>query len=443
MGRTAIFLFSCMLSISNQACSQTRGMRQPDLPTNQRRIALVIGNSRYTSGPLRNPENDAQVVSKALKETGFHVLTYTNLNQKDMKKAIRAFGDALVPGGVAMFYYSGHGIQIKGSNYLIPINADIRNEGDVELEAVDANYVLNAMDVAKSRVNIVVLDACRDNPLPREVRSAARGLAQMNAPVGTIIAFSTSPGSVASDGTGQYGLYTQEFVKNVLTPDLPVESVFKKTLSGVKRLSDGNQIPWTSYSIEGDFYFLPTSTTDNAVIPPNEDDKTAASPEPKKEEHFDETVPVTTGKNAVPQYLSDLKELYVYNIYSGLGHDSANWGSKLVVNGVRYRKGIVTHPDLSPGYVEYLLDGRYSSFKAMVAMLDDCSLGDPTNGNAVFTVELDGRQAFRSPMLQWNQLNSMDVDVDVRGARVMRLGISNGNGRNWSDHAAWINARLE
>jgi uncharacterized caspase-like protein len=249
-------------------------MREVDIQANQHRIALVIGNARYASGPLRNPGNDAWAVSRALKETGFQVFTYTDLNQKEMKKAIRAFGESLASGGVALFYYSGHGVQIKGSNYLIPINADIRNENDVELEAVDANYVLNEMDAAKSRVNIVVLDACRDNPLPRTFRSASRGLALMNAPVGTIIAFSTSPGSVASDGSGQYGLYTQEFVKNVKTPGLPVETVFKRTLSGVKQQSGGNQIPWTSYSIEGDFYFIPpTAISENQSLSPKEDFK--------------------------------------------------------------------------------------------------------------------------------------------------------------------------
>jgi hypothetical protein len=371
------------------------------------------------------------------------VLTFTNLNQKAMKKAIRSFGERLSTGGVALFYYSGHGVQIKGSNYLIPISADIAKEGDVELEGVDANYVLNEMDAAKSRVNIVILDACRDNPLPRTFRSASRGLAQMNAPIGTIIAFATSPGSVASDGPGLYGLYTQELVKNITVPGLPVETVFKRTLSGVKQRSSGSQVPWTSYSIEGDFYFLagPRSamstfkpagdgTNDNALGTKIEDKSGTATREPVR-------------KTDLPVYLSDLKETTTFNIMQGVGHDSATWGYPLRVSGVVYQKGIVTHPDRSPGYVEYALDERYSYFKAMIAMLDDCSAGGPYNGNAVFTVEVDGRRVFTSPMLEWDQRNSMGVEVDVRGARVLRLGISNGDGKTWSDHAAWINARLE
>jgi hypothetical protein len=431
-------------SIATSSCSQTRGMRQIDAEDSQNRIALVIGNARYAAGPLRNPENDARAVSKALQETGFQVFTYTNLNQKELKKAIRTFGDALSSGGVALFYYSGHGVQVKGSNYLIPVNADIRNEGDVELEAVDANYVLNEMEVAKSRVNIVVLDACRDNPLPRSVRSASRGLAQMNAPMGTIIAFSTSPGSVASDGTGEYGLYTQEFVKNVKTPGLPVETVFKRTLSGVKQQSRGNQIPWTSYSIEGDFYFVPSNTiSENQSVSPREESKenVLGSKNGDRNQSPETLAPV---RDRLPVYLSDLKELAVYNIMSGVGRDSGYWGGPLQLDGVVYKKGIVTHPDDSPGYVDYTLDERYSYFKATIAMMDDCSLAnDPNNGNAVFTVQLDGREVFRSPMLQWNQRNKMEVDIPVRGAQVMRLGISNGNGRKWSDHAAWINARFE
>jgi len=264
MGRIIVFLL-CALTVLDIACSQTRGMREANIHTNGQRVALVIGNSSYSIGPLRNPIHDAQAVALALRQAGFRVLTFNNLNQKEMKRAIRSFGSSLVSGGVALFYYSGHGVQIKGSNYLIPINADIRNEGDVELEAVDANYVLNEMDAAKSRINIVILDACRNDPLPRLVRSTTRGLAQMNAPAGTIIAFSTSPGSVASDGSGENGLYTQEFVKNVTTPGLPVETVFKRTLSGVKQLSGGSQIPWTSYSIEGDFYFIPPNETESTV----------------------------------------------------------------------------------------------------------------------------------------------------------------------------------
>lgn len=277
MERRTMFLL-CTLAGWMVACGQTRGMRQANIQANQHRVALVIGNARYDTDPLRNPDHDASIVSQALKETGFQVLTYTDLNQKEMKKAIRTFGEKLSSGGVALFYYSGHGVQVKGSNYLIPISADIRNENDVELEAVDANYVLNEMDAAKSRVNIVILDACRDNPLPRTVRSTIRGLAQMNAPVGTIIAFSTAPGSVASDGTGQYGLYMQEFVKNVKTPGLPVETVFKRTLSGVKQQSGGNQIPWTSYSIEGDFYFIPPSGSESTTVAEGSGINAAAKP---------------------------------------------------------------------------------------------------------------------------------------------------------------------
>ncbi len=418
-------------------------MRQPDIQANQSRVALVIGNARYVGAPLRNPENDAWAVSRALKQTGFQVLTYTNLNQKETKKAIRAFGEKLSSGGVALFYYSGHGVQIKGSNYLIPVFADINKESDVELEAVDVNYVLNEMDAAKSRVNIVILDACRDNPLPRASRSASRGLAQMNAPSGTIIAFATSPGSVASDGLGQNGLYTQELIKNITIPSLPIETVFKRTLSGVKQRSNGNQVPWTSYSIEGDFYFLPPSMSDNIISKPAEE-KPMDNDLGTKTEGKSGAAKVESGNiSNLPVYLSDLKELAISDIMSGLGRDSANWGYPLRVNGVVYKKGIVTHPDLRPGYVEYALDERYSSFKAMIAMLDDCSAGGQYNGNAVFTVQIDGREVFRSPMLEWDQQNMLNVEVDIRGGRVLRLGVSNGNGRTWSDHAAWISARLE
>ena len=221
----------------------------------EKRVALVIGNGAYKESPLRNPPNDARTISATLQSLGFNVVSKVDANKKEMRDAIQQFGNAIRGSGVGMFYYAGHGIQSNGRNYLIPINASIQSEGDIEDEAVSVDQVLSRMEEAHNRMNIVVLDACRNNPFGGSYRSASRGLSQMIAPTGTFIAYSTSPGSVAADGDGSNGLYTKELAKQIRAPGVKLEDVFKKVLSGVKSKSGGKQIPWISSSVEGDFYF--------------------------------------------------------------------------------------------------------------------------------------------------------------------------------------------
>ena len=163
------------------------------------RVALVIGNSAYKDSPLVNPVNDATDMAKALVDVGFRVTLKQNANTRDMRNAIRAFGNDLRRAQVGLFYFAGHGIQVKGSNYLVPVGADIQNEADAEDLSIDAGYVLRTMEESQVKVSIVVLDACRNNPFARSFRSASRGLAQMTAATGSLVAFSTAPGSVAAD----------------------------------------------------------------------------------------------------------------------------------------------------------------------------------------------------------------------------------------------------
>ena len=159
---------------------QRRGMKPAEQELlSEKRVALVIGNSVYKDSPLRNPVNDARVMTATLESFGFKVFAGENLNQKDMKIIIRDFGQQIKSSGVGLFYYAGHGIQSNGRNYLIPIGADITKEQDIELEAVDAGYALAEMEAAQNRMNIVILDACRNNPFGRSYRSASRGLAQI------------------------------------------------------------------------------------------------------------------------------------------------------------------------------------------------------------------------------------------------------------------------
>ncbi len=248
--------FAALLTLASSTNAQQRGMKSNAQEFSaEKRVALVIGNSAYKDSPLRNPINDADVVAATLKDLGFTILKGENLNQKETKQLIMAFGEMIKSSGVGLFYYAGHGIQSNGRNYLIPIGAMINKEEDIDLESVDAQYVLNEMGAAQNRMNIVILDACRNNPFGRSYRSLNKGLAQMTAPTGTFIAYSTAPGSIAEDGAGKNGLYAQALVDAIKTPSVNLEEAFKRVLSAVKQKSGGKQVPWISSSVEGEFFF--------------------------------------------------------------------------------------------------------------------------------------------------------------------------------------------
>jgi formylglycine-generating enzyme required for sulfatase activity len=227
------------------------------------RIALVIGNSEYASGPLPNPANDAKLLGDELTRLGFDVIARRNADQTAMKRAIQEFGARLEkagPDSVGLFYYAGHGVQLNGRNYLIPTTARIEREGDVEIEAVSADWVIEQMRYARNRLNIVILDACRNNPFTRSMRSVDHGLATMDAPAGILIAYSTAPGAVAADGTGRNSPYTEALTQAIRDRHEPVEQVFKHVRVGVMSVTSGKQVPWESSSLTGDFYFAAPPT---------------------------------------------------------------------------------------------------------------------------------------------------------------------------------------
>jgi uncharacterized caspase-like protein len=247
-------LLLVLLSAAPSFARQERGI-SVGRSTPERRFALVIGNGAYGIGPLKNPTNDARDMAQTLSALGFELIHKENLNQIEMKRAIREFGAKIRGGGVGLFYYAGHGVQVKGVNYLVPVDAKIESEEEVEYECVDAGFVLAQMESAGNSMNILILDACRNNPFARSFRSASRGLAQMDAPSGTLIAYATAPGFVASDGSEQNGLYTQELLKFMRTQDLSLEEVFKRVRVSVRNLTQGKQTPWESSSFTGSFYF--------------------------------------------------------------------------------------------------------------------------------------------------------------------------------------------
>lgn len=259
LGLIVLLLFSSTVILAQGS----RKLERENTPKGDKanRTALVIGNSGYADAPLKNPVNDAGDMAAALKELGFEVLSHTNLNQNSMKRAIRDFGTKLrTKGGVGLFYYAGHGVQVRGVNYLIPVGAAVSTEEEIEYESVQAGLVLAQMEGAKNDLNIVILDACRNNPFARSYRSADKGLAQINAPSGTLIAYSTAPGSVASDGTGRNGLYTQELLKQMRITGLSIEDAFKNVRVAVRSATSEKQTPWESSSLTGAFYFSGDST---------------------------------------------------------------------------------------------------------------------------------------------------------------------------------------
>lgn len=221
------------------------------------RVALVIGNSDYAMAPLKNPVNDARAMARVLREVGFEVAQFENVSQPQFIAALREFSTRLrATGGVGLFYFAGHGMAIKGVNYLLPVDADIRTEDEVRFRSVDANEVVAKMEAAGNRLNIVILDACRDNPFARSSRSKTSGLAQMDASTGMLVAFATAPGSVAYDGDGSNGVYTSNLLKNMLLPGLPIEMALKRVREGVVQQTEHKQTPWESSSLIGDFCFV-------------------------------------------------------------------------------------------------------------------------------------------------------------------------------------------
>jgi tetratricopeptide (TPR) repeat protein len=233
-----------------------------DIYKDEQRYALVIGNSNYPKemGFLKNPVNDATDVATELRRSEFEVQLLTNATYIQIREAMRKFQEKLINGPkdqtVGLFYYAGHGVQFQDENYLVPIDANVKFEDDIVRMCFPVQrMVLNNMEKTNSRMNIIILDACRNNPFPATSRGVSQGLGEMKRARGSFIAYATAPGSVASDGVGRNGLYTQELLKALRKPGLTIEQVFKEVRMNVLKLSDDRQYTWDSSNIIGEFYF--------------------------------------------------------------------------------------------------------------------------------------------------------------------------------------------
>src|SRR6266436_1457623 len=236
----------------------------------EQRIALVIGNSNYQNvARLPNPANDAKAVAELLNTAGFEVISATDLNHNQMIEVMQDFSAKIAGRGqntVAMVYYAGHGVQLAGENYLVPVDARISSEPDLIDGSVRLVDVMATLEAIPSRMRIVILDACRNNPFP-SLNEAGRGLAIVDAPNGSIVGYSTAPGTEALDGAGGHSPYTSAFLQLAREPNLPIEQLFKRVRLEVNNSTNGRQTPWESSSLTSEFYFF-GDTAAAATRPP-------------------------------------------------------------------------------------------------------------------------------------------------------------------------------
>jgi glutamine cyclotransferase len=245
------------------------------------RTALVVGNSAYPFGALINPANDAKLIAETLKKTGFDVTIVLDANRVTLQSALLDFSrDIRSRDTVGLFYYAGHGAQVGGANYLIPVDADIKSESEVKIFGINVDEFVSTLERADGRTNIVILDACRNNPFGASTRSVNRGMALPDAPAGTFVALSTSPGAVALDGEGTNSPYAEALSKSMLEPNVSIEQAFKVTRRLVLENTKQKQVPWETSSLTGDFYFLPKSEPPAVEATP----EPSVVPEPKVEE---------------------------------------------------------------------------------------------------------------------------------------------------------------
>jgi hypothetical protein len=259
-----------------------------------RRSALVIGNSAYAEGRLANAVNDAESVSRTLQKMGFAVTLVLNADKRTIDEALEAFSRRLGPGEIGLIYFSGHGVQVEGENYLVPINAQLSRQTDAQYDAVPLGKVINAVEATHAAARIIILDACRNNPFYRRWRSTSRGVFArgLAAPFesgnsGTLIAFSTAPGKAALDGLGNSpnSPFTAHLLRHLPTPNLEVGQLFRRVRSAVAQETNNEQIPWVSEALLQEVYLNPMNTASGTTVDlpiRKQDLPNSSSPNPSK-----------------------------------------------------------------------------------------------------------------------------------------------------------------
>ena len=247
-------LCACLFALAGTARSAQDG----SLEKAQQRHALVVGVGRYAQSPLANPVHDAEAVGELLRRYGFAVTIKLEPSKKELEEAFDAFGRELTERrGVGLFFFAGHGVQLDWRNFLLPVDVRLRTRSDLEAQGVDVSRLLDRLRDARNAMNVVILDACRNNPFGPLFDPRQKGLSQMDAPAGTLIAYSTAPGNLADDGEGRNSLYTENLLREMQTPGLRIEEVLKRVRQSVRHASGGRQVPWESTSLEDDLYLVP------------------------------------------------------------------------------------------------------------------------------------------------------------------------------------------
>ena len=262
--------FVCALWIATAAAliSPTSSAQPIKPEADERRLALVIGNAAYADAPLKNPVNDAQAVAATLRTLGFDVMQRENTTLVELIESFRRFSTATQQAQVRVVFYAGHGVQLKGRNYLLPVDTEIRAEDEVPAKSADLTEFLERLGAIKQGLNVVILDACRNNPFSggeivgpdgRRLKfrgATPSGLAPVEAPLGSMIAFSTAPNGIALDNPKEKNsLYTKHLLEHLSSPGLPVELLFKRVRLAVAKETGHVQVPWESSSLTGDFCF--------------------------------------------------------------------------------------------------------------------------------------------------------------------------------------------
>lgn len=290
---------------------------EPTAPTAlqgpEQRVALVIGNSNYQNAPqLANPDNDAQSMAQFLNSAGFEVISATDLGQNDMLRVVQDFSakvSARGPNTVAMVYYAGHGVQLAGENYLVPVDAKVTSQSELVNDSVRLVDVMSTLETIPSRMRIVILDACRNNPFPN-VNDAGRGLAIVDAPNGSIVGYSTAPGAEALDGSGGHSPYTQAFLNVARQPNVPIEQLFKRVRLEVNQTTSGAQIPWESSSLTSDFTFFGDTAVAANRAPVNAPVVQMASNLPSRSTRQAYDYVLSEGR---PEYYQEFIEMYPHD----------------------------------------------------------------------------------------------------------------------------------
>jgi hypothetical protein len=248
------------------------------LTASEPRRALVIGNAAYAEHPLKNPVNDATDLADTIRRFHFTVTLITDADKPTMERAVEDFTQGVAPHTVGLFFFAGHGVQIEGLNYLIPLGTTFETASDVKYRAVSADWLLARMDESGMEVKILILDACRNNPFGRGWRRGLdRGLVSMQTQEGTLIAYATSPGKTAVDGAGRNSPFTAGLLREIPQSQRPIELMFKAVRARVQDETLMQQTPWEASSLRVDFYFVPGTSPAVLTAPPPESPSASAT----------------------------------------------------------------------------------------------------------------------------------------------------------------------